>query len=226
MKKLIIVLAVVFALAPFTAFGLEIMSNETMKATTGQAGVSITVDNVVLWQYCESTSYIDNDGYVNILDPTDEDASTAFVIRDLQPDVGTTTLVRAIVDDTSTGMGAAEGYLFRAYDDSVVIGGVNGGADEVLGLSPANGRFASALSIDIGTCLIANAGAEFNQMPGSYAGVVIQLPTIEIRKSGSLKSYSVEQEGTAVNSGEELIRIQKGITVTAILGGTVEIVAH
>lgn len=44
-----------------SAFALTSMSADSMKSATGQAGVSIAIDNVVIEQYAGSTSYIDGD---------------------------------------------------------------------------------------------------------------------------------------------------------------------
>lgn len=45
-----------------SAFALTAMTDANMKSATGQAGVSIAIDNVKIEQYVGSTSYIDEDG--------------------------------------------------------------------------------------------------------------------------------------------------------------------
>lgn len=49
MKK-VLALAVAMLLIPFTAFGLEMMSDGDMASITGQSGVAISVDNVQVYQ--------------------------------------------------------------------------------------------------------------------------------------------------------------------------------
>lgn len=49
MKK-VLALAVAMLLIPFTAFGLEMMSDGDMASITGQSGVAISIDNVQVYQ--------------------------------------------------------------------------------------------------------------------------------------------------------------------------------
>ena len=49
MKK-VLALAVAMLLIPFTAFGLEMMSDSDMESITGQSGVAISLDNIQLYQ--------------------------------------------------------------------------------------------------------------------------------------------------------------------------------
>lgn len=62
MKKLVLslVLGASLAVAP-SVFALSSMTADNMKAATGQAGVSIAVDNVVIESFTGATSYIDAD---------------------------------------------------------------------------------------------------------------------------------------------------------------------
>jgi hypothetical protein len=63
----------------------------------------------------------------------------------------------------------------------------------------------------------------------AVAGVVIGLPTIEIRKSGSLKTIGVTSASTATetyNSDEAFIAIKKSDSTLAILDGVIEICPH
>jgi hypothetical protein len=62
MKKLVLslVLGASLAVAP-SVFALSSMTADNMKSATGQAGVSIAIDNVVIESFTGSTSYIDDD---------------------------------------------------------------------------------------------------------------------------------------------------------------------
>jgi len=62
MKKLaLITAAAMILLAPMSSFALEAMSANSMKSATGQAGVSIAIDDVILYQNTGDTTYVDND---------------------------------------------------------------------------------------------------------------------------------------------------------------------
>ncbi|MDO9265189.1 MAG: hypothetical protein Q7U02_14560, partial [Desulfosalsimonadaceae bacterium] len=63
MKKLThLIVGTMIVLAPFSASALETLSADSMKAATGQAGVSIAIDDVILYQNTGDTTYVDNDG--------------------------------------------------------------------------------------------------------------------------------------------------------------------
>ena len=59
----------------------------------------------------------------------------------------------------------------------------------------------------------------------SVAGVVIGLPTIEIVKTGSVKSISMTGTGSA-NNDRDFIAIKTGDSSLAVLGGYIEICPH
>jgi hypothetical protein len=61
MKKLLAI-AIVLMMVPFTAFSMETISDSDMDNVTGQAGVSISLDNVKIYQLIEGISYTDTDG--------------------------------------------------------------------------------------------------------------------------------------------------------------------
>ena len=62
MKKLVLALIVAVALAPFSAFGLEMMTDSNLKDVTAQGGVQIALDDIVIEQTVGSTAYVDDDG--------------------------------------------------------------------------------------------------------------------------------------------------------------------
>lgn len=175
-----------------SAFALTAMSDANMKAATGQAGVSIAIDNVVIEQYAGSTSYIDTD------------TGAAVVISDKH-------VVKTMLAMTSEADYQAD-FLAQA-------GVANLGTwDE-----------AHALSIDVGRCSALSAGIESNMgAPAgavTIAGVVIGLPTLLINTTADSYNVGVTMTGAA-NSGANFIRVSKGASTMAILGGTVEIAPH
>ena len=102
MKKLAISLVIGASLiiTP-SAFALKAMTNTNMKAATGQAGVSIALDDVTVWQSVGQTLYTDTDG----LAETAADAASISISGK-----ETLTTYRAIFDDTNR-----DGFLSREY---------------------------------------------------------------------------------------------------------------
>jgi hypothetical protein len=62
MKKMLAVAAIVM-LVPFNAFGLEMMADTALEDVTGQAGVSISIDNVQMDFQMDYLSWGDADGF-------------------------------------------------------------------------------------------------------------------------------------------------------------------
>ena len=230
MKKLVIslVLGASLAIVP-SAFALKAMTADSMKDTTGQAGVSIAVDDVVIFNSAGTTTYIDSNGYGNP-DPTAPSGMGAgFVIKGEE----SFTTLRGITDLTDRG-----GYLKFAYGQKMLDAGIKniypGGGMDLLaavkgysvGVMTA-GFIARPLSIDVsGALATLSAGRSFNTGSAvAEAGVVIGLPTLEISKVASTKTYAIAATGS-VNDGAEYITVTKSASVTAILGGKVEIAPH
>lgn len=220
-----------------SAFALTSMTDSSMKAATGQAGVSITVDNVVIEQFVGSTTYTDATGTTG--------SGGSIVISDKHT-------VKQYLAMTSEAD-------FRANFLTAT------GASAVAAVGPWTK--ASALSIDVGTCSILRAGlndnlshidlasiaamapaaamgtlmaagndydtaaaivgASHNGLDATQdvTGVVIGLPTLLIATSSDTYSVGVAKTG-ALNTGMNFITITKGASAMAILGGTVEIAAH
>jgi hypothetical protein len=61
MKKLALILALI--IIPCSAFGLEMLNDNAMDQVTGQAGVSIAVDDVQIFLNIEKLAYVDCDGF-------------------------------------------------------------------------------------------------------------------------------------------------------------------
>jgi len=241
MKKLVmsLVLGASLAIVP-SAFALKAMTADNMKDTTGQAGVSIAADDIIIYSSAGTTTYTD----------TDDDAS--IVIQQVG---GTLTTIRAIFDDTQRGTFLQENYSTILSNASVSNIGVDIAGAQVVTAYDADtvalGFIGKPITIDVTdslTILTAalrykynNSAADATALPDSVSGVagvnlgasvvgvVIGLPTVEIAKSGTTKKYSATADGgvmTAVNSGREYIQITKTDSYTAILGGTIEIAPH
>jgi hypothetical protein len=61
MKKLLAI-AIVLMMVPFSAFAMETISDSDMDNVTGQAGVSISISNVKIYQTIDSLAFVDTDG--------------------------------------------------------------------------------------------------------------------------------------------------------------------
>jgi len=156
MKKLTgILIAAALLLAPISASALEMMTDASMKDVTGQAGVSIAIDDVVLEQWVGTTTYTDTDG-------TDGTAGSVVIsdqhtVHDFQAitSAGSNGLVSPNVGLQNPGMdGTARMAIFNPANGNYI----GTGADNHL-----NAPFQShALSIDVGTCSALSAGKSFN----------------------------------------------------------------
>jgi hypothetical protein len=193
MKKLALSMILGASLMVTTsAFALTSMTDSSMKAATGQAGVSIAVDNVVIETFTGSSAYVDTD------------TGAALVISDKH--VLKTYL--AMVSDAD----------YQA--DFLAQSGVAniGTWDE-----------AHALSIDMGRCVALSEGIAANMgVPAAavtVAGVIIGLPTLLIQTTADSYNVGIRMTGAA-NTGANFIRVEKGASTMAILGGTVEIAPH
>lgn len=193
MKKLALSMILGASLMVTTsAFALTSMTDSSMKSATGQAGVSIAVDNVVIETFAASTAYVDTD------------TGAALVISDKH------------VLKTYLAMTGAQDYA----DDFLAQSGVAN-----IGTWTA----AAALSIDMGRCVALSTGVANNAgappAAVTIAGVIIGLPTLLIQTSEDNYNVGMRMAG-ANNDGANFIRIEKGASTMAILGGTLEIAPH
>ena len=63
MKKMLAVVAILM-LVPFSAFGMEMMADTALEDVTGQAGVTISIDNVQMDFAMNYLSWGDTDGFL------------------------------------------------------------------------------------------------------------------------------------------------------------------
>ncbi len=129
-----------------SAFALTAMTDANMKSATGQAGVSITLDNIVIEQYVGSTTYTDGDGTSTTLSPAD-DIAGSIRITDKH-------VVKEYLGITSGSEFTSE-FLAATGKDNI--------ADWVK---------ASALTIDVGNCAILADGLNNNATAADADGDV------------------------------------------------------
>ncbi|WP_300673973.1 DUF6160 family protein [Desulfoluna sp.] len=100
-----------------SAFALTAMTDSNMKSATGQAGVSIAIDDVTLYQSVGATTYTDTDGLTGASDAAGIEISG----------VETLTTIRAILDE-----GDRDGFLkfgYGAIMNSDLVSGTASGAE-------------------------------------------------------------------------------------------------
>ncbi len=247
MKKLTgILIAAALVLAPISASALEMMTDSNMKDVTGQAGVSIAIDDVVIYQESiADTTYWDPDGNTEYefstgsmgLEPVGAVDSMYGVEIDYADNTQKLITLDAIVNADTYSHAYLEGEF--ETDGATALGMT---VPDFAGIDNVG---ASALSIDVGTCNTLTAGKQYNleNIEGvdttiasnvTVAGVVIGLPTLEIMQFHTNDTRDINittNAGAAANAQGDthstLIRIEKsGTSKMAILGGTVEIAPH
>ncbi len=214
MKKTLISLVAGAALVmTSSAFALQSMDSDTMKDTTGQAGVSITVDDVLIETWVGTTTYTDLDG-------TDGTAGSINITgkHTIQSFEGITGYDGSALFSPGNGLTQTE------------LGEFNYDAD---GDGVRESFHAMPLTIDVGSCQILSEGLAFNNGAGvgtgstavQVVGVVIGLPTLEINTSADTYTVTASQAGAA-NDGAAFIQVSTGAKTQHILGGTIEIAPH
>lgn len=220
MKK-ILAMAAVLMMVPFSAYALEMLTEDVLDEVTGQAGVSIAVDDVKIYQHITSLSYTDSDGAFS------GDAAASIGIANLKMMVN----INAITSlDTTTGLPVSPGQsaVFGDYTDPAYASfdfyNTDTGTDGIY-----DAFIAHAISIDVGECTTLTAGAHNNGVPATMnvAGVVIGLPTVEIHQSALEFDVVLTQAGSYnANTGGTFGTISIGEQTIGILGGTLEIAPH
>jgi hypothetical protein len=124
MKKFALCLAIFASLmmVPFSAFGLQMMNNNSMDQITGQAGVSIAFDDVQIFMNINRFTYIDVDGITSsggwATTLTGIDHGAAFNINQFQID---TLKANAIINTAGVSSVTIEGKTLTAMN----LSGVN-----------------------------------------------------------------------------------------------------
>ena len=131
MKKLVmsLVLGASLAIVP-SAFALKAMTADNMKDTTGQAGVSIAADDIIIYSSAGTTTYTDNKTSIETAYSIGYGDASIQIKEGTPTNPGTLTTIRAIFDNTTRS-----GYLKTNYYDILVGAGINNIDKEVNGLS-------------------------------------------------------------------------------------------
>jgi hypothetical protein len=225
MKK-ILAMAVVLMMVPFSAYALEMLTEEVMDEVTGQAGVSIAVDDVKIFQHITSLEYTDSDGaFIG-------DAAGSVGIANLKMMVN----INAITSLDGSGLPVSPGQsaVFGDYTDPSYATFDFSNAD-----TDGDGLYdafeARPIKIDVGNCAALTAGLTNNNatlygglLPSvNVAGVVIGLPTVEIHQSALEFDVVLTQAGSAnADGGGTFGTISIGEQTVSLLGGTLEIAPH
>ena len=183
-----IIAAAAIALAPMSASALEALTDNALNSVTGQAGVTIAADDIVLETWIGETRYTDTDG-------TDGIAGSLVISN--QHTVQTLQGISSSTDPgTFTTLHSVGVELTKTSLDAAALAGMGGAF------------IAQGLIIDVGTCAIYSAGASYNATLAAggtpttltMAGVVIGLPTLELNTSSDTYTVGIAETG-AYNDG-------------------------
>lgn len=220
MKKVAILLALAMLL-PINAFALQTLNEDDMGGITGQAGVSIAIDDVIIYQNIESLSYTDVGG----TDGTDGTVSISNLYMLVN--------INAITSLDSAGLPVSPNRGVQGtWADTAGNALFNFNNTDVTGDGVNDVFIAKALTIDVGTLGVLSAGASNNAtiQAGSpvalnVAGVQIGLPTVEVNQTALTFDVTVTSTG-AYNDGASYGRITIGNMTMGVLDGVVEIAPH
>ena len=211
MKKLVLAISILMCL-PLTTFAMEPLSEAILDDVTGQAGVSIAIDDIKLYQNIEYLRYTDTDG-------TDGTAGSVG-ISNLQMMVH----MNGITHLDAAGLPVSPGRAVQGTYGAFNYNNVDTDADTI-----DDAFHAHALTIDAGTMPVLSEGLSYNAAgaPGlvAVAGVQIGLPTLEIHQSALSFDVTVTSAGAA-NDGASYGRIEIGANTLTILDGVIEIAPH
>lgn len=197
MKKILAVAAILM-LVPFTAFGMQMMADTALDDVTGQAGVSISIDNVQMDMSIEYLSWGDGDGL---------GGSAAGYVN-----MNTIRMTGIIIDKLligAAGLPAITGNLY-AYDSDPGVLDVTTTALTAATLQ--------ALTIDVGGYALA----------GGKTAVKIGVPTLSIYvdKIDDI-TLSLGTSANAVVAETDILgTISMGAIQLDTKGGAVYILAH
>jgi hypothetical protein len=254
MKKLALILALL--IIPCTAFGMQMLDDNSMDTITGQSGVSIALDDIQVFINIDTMAYIDSDGLNSSSIFNSElcnGAAGAIAVNDFQIDVLN---INAIVGTLSGGVeantiqsGSNIGLysascgripLLYNYASSAAVGSdyLNGSQGQAGLQGLATYFIPNAISIDVTDELpILTQGANYAASVAggtttfTVGGVNITLPTLEIN-IGSLSLtpyYTGDVDGLtsiAINNNDDFGTFELDGVNMAILSGWIEIAPH
>jgi len=249
MKKLI-ALVMGMLLVPTMAFGMEAMSDKAQSEVTGQAGVSIAVDDFKMYQNIDGLWYTDEGGVstttVDIgggtqaeVEATTDGASVGIQNLSVMVQVNALTSGGSVSDD----LGSEGRSLQGTYEDKAGYNFNNAGDmdSDSDGIDEAQAFAAKPITIDVTSALPVLTAAHQNNDSdaGSVAGVQIGLGTMEITQTAMSLTLDVADadplDGTSrnaptvadnMNSFTSYGTVNIGKITMAILDGSVEIAPH
>ncbi len=224
MKRLTgIIAAATIALAPLSASALEVMNDKAMNDVTAQAGVSIAIDDVILYQNVEETRYTDTDGIGALSDSLNDSPASIIIgektaVKVLNAIAPTNLVPTAMIGD----LGASHEYNETDIDGTSIGANINVAGTAMWSASP--------LTIDIGHATLISIATDISDGSLDHdvdtAGVVIGLPTLEITTTSDTYSIGIAKSDADLDTTNTLIQVEKGASTLAILGGHVEIAPH
>ena len=210
MKRLTgIIAAATIALAPLSASALEVMNEKAMSDITAQAGVSIAIDDVILFQHVDETRYTDT--------VDDTGAGGGSIVISEKTALKT---LNAIAPGLYGQVGDLSSQFHYDAD------GITDGTDTIVEGADLPDWAASPLTIDVEEAHLISVADQLGGGAGGITGVVIGLPTLEIHTTADSYTVGVVAEGADLENETTLIKIEKGASTLAILGGHVEIAPH
>lgn len=223
MKKVLAIAAIVM-LVPFTAFGMQMMADTALEDVTGQAGVSISIDNVQMDFQMDYLSWGDGDGlgnglgagYVNLTDIR----MTNIVIDKLGIGASEIAPLAFTIDPGTTYTEIIEG-------DGDLTNGWDGVARQ-MDIVPTDGASDLAfLTIDVGTAGILDAAGGLGTATDTV--VKIGIPTLTIYV-GEIAPFDIRLDAQAgddlTTTADVLGSIAVGGMQLDTKGGSIAILAH
>ena len=250
MKKVLLMLVSLMLVAG-SAMAMKAISNDEMDSITGQAGVSIIIDDAKLYAHIEGLWYADTDGLNGTIDLANGKVGGNFMwnltngttaggasvgIKDLEVMVHVNSIT-GLDNGTLVSPGrplqgtygeklneATEAYNFDANSD---------GTDETF--------LAKPLTIDVTDKLpVMSAGAKYDAqalgaqsvLNDNFAGVMIGLGTMEIVVDSMTLDVALNDldplNGDTMNSinGHDFGTVYVGKTTLTVLDGVIEIAPH
>jgi hypothetical protein len=181
-----IVLGALLVSAPMNASALEALTDNGMNDVTGQAGVSIALDDIVIYQSSIADSiYWDTDGMTHKGENVGAIGAAGIKITYGDGEMEKLTTLDGITDASVYGtdeLDAKFGHL-TGWDAGTigVIESANIAAALATGnMDPTNGNIAgfitgaSPLTIDVGTCEALSTGWNHNGGPAAVRGGILQ----------------------------------------------------
>ena len=226
MKKLTgLLIIALLVIAPMSASALEALTDSAMNQVTGQAGVNIGADNIIIYKSeLSAKKYVDSDGILGAVNGhlvyNGDGNEAALYVQNSD----TITLIDGVhfaggVLDSNLNINWNTEIFANTYTYDADGNRDTANAAAVVTLDQLMNHKKKTLSIDIANIVL---GADHTK-----TAVVIGLPTIVIQSNGGTQVVGLESRSGATTAEDgELIKIEKPQTVMAILDGMLTISAH